>query len=57
MRSLIRLVALASLAGTVAPAFLLLAGRIPADAVHGCMLGSMIGWFATAPWWLGRRAG
>ena len=51
-RQVARLVGLAALAGTIAPAALFMAGGLDHLTMQRVMLGAAVAWFAAAPWWM-----
>lgn len=55
MKPILALFSLAGLALTVAPAFLVFAGRLGWNAHANLMIAGMILWFSTAPFWLGKK--
>ena len=54
MRLILQIVSWLSLAATIVPPALYMAGRITLDQSTLAMFLAAIGWFATAPFWMGR---
>ncbi|HMO84869.1 MAG TPA: hypothetical protein PKC18_08120 [Lacipirellulaceae bacterium] len=52
MKNLFAGLALASLAGTIAPSILFLAGRLELETVKSAMLAATISWFVFAALWI-----
>lgn len=55
MKTVARLVSLASLAGTIVPPVLFFMGHIDLDATKWWMLVATIAWFAATPIWMDRQ--
>lgn len=56
MKNLLPIVSYLALGATLLPAILFCAGRLDLPAVHGIMLAATVVWFATTPFWMGRKA-
>lgn len=57
MRNLARVVSWVSLAGTIAPSVLLMAGYLDLDQVKLWMLLSTAAWFIATPFWMDTKEG
>lgn len=55
MQTIAKIVSSIALAGILVPPALYLAGRLPLPAVKVWMLGATVAWFATVPFWMGRK--
>ncbi len=55
MRPLAIVVSLTALAATLVPPVLFLMNRMDLRQVHGWMLAATVVWFASVPFWLGRK--
>ena len=54
MRLVLQIVSWASLAATIVPSILFLAGHITLDQSKWYLLAATIVWFAATPFWMGR---
>jgi hypothetical protein len=57
MKSLLRVVSLLALVGTIAPPLLLLGGRLELDAMKLWMNVSALAWFVATPLWMEQEKG
>ena len=55
MKTLAIVVSMAALAATLVPSVLFLMNRMDLGQVHGWMLAATVVWFASVPFWLGRK--
>lgn len=53
-RRIIQIVSWLSLVGTIVPSLLYLAGTVDLEQSKRLLLAATIGWFVTAPLWIGR---
>jgi hypothetical protein len=54
MRRVLQIISWLSLAATILPSVLFLAGRITLDQSKWALLAATIAWFAATPFWMGR---
>ena len=55
MKTILIVLSVLGLILTIAPAFLVFAGTIPWTTHSNLMAAGMVLWFATAPFWLGKK--
>jgi sensor domain CHASE-containing protein len=53
-KRIIQIVSWISLAGAIAPSLMYLAGVVDLDQSKRLLMAATIGWFVTAPLWIGR---
>lgn len=57
MKMALKWISLAALVAVILPPFLYLSGSVTKDLMVNIMLVGTVGWFATAPFWMGRKQG
>jgi hypothetical protein len=57
VRNLLQVLSFLALAGIIVPPVLYLAGSLGKPPMQAFMLWSTVLWFATVPFWMGRREG
>lgn len=55
MKLFLKILSYLALAGIIVPAILYLAGNLEKPTMSNIMLGATILWFATVPFWMGRK--
>lgn len=55
MRTALQITSWVALAATIVPALLFLAGSLDLNQTQWTMLAGTLAWFASTPWWMGRK--